>query len=169
MGTHPLSSRLPDLLKGVRQYKHSGHQQAEDLRLQEPTTFSCYFLLFNFCLPLEAHWSLCQRQNQRPILITIIKMLYIATALIKFPKRRLIIRDACSMRFTEGSQFSMNVKDKHKNRKYVHKVSLTQNQQTEKTRQISHCQICPCLLCAVYPGVTLRGKVNTRFLTSILT
>ena len=58
-------------------------------------------------------------KTKRPIIITIIKILYIATALIKFPnKRRLIIRDVCSMRFTEGSQFSMNVKDEHKSQKY---------------------------------------------------
>ena len=62
--------------------------------------------------------KLAKDKTKRPILITIIKILYIATALIKFPnKRRWIIRDACSMRFTEGSQFSMNVKDEHKTSK----------------------------------------------------
>ena len=41
-----------------------------------------------------------------------------ATALIKFPnKRGQIIRDDYSVRFTEGSSFSVNVEDEHKNQK----------------------------------------------------
>lgn len=116
MGTHPLSSRLPYLLKGVRQYKHSGHQQGEDLSQPHSLAIS-FFLISVYHLRPTDHYA--KDKTKRPILITIIKMLYIATALIKFPnKRRLIIRDACSMRFTEGNQFSMNVKDEHKNQKY---------------------------------------------------
>lgn len=62
-----------------------------------------------------------------------------ATALMKFPKKRgQIIRDDCSVRFTEGISFSMNVEDEHKNQKsMVHKVSLTQNYQIENTLKLA--------------------------------